>query len=76
VGFPLSDDVGNDLPIGFRFPGRYYDADGKDPEGIGYGLGSFSGILPAVERKGFGTPLTLAVDIDAADLVYQRVPPG
>ena len=53
--------------------GGHQGADGKYPQGVGYGKGSFRRILSSGKGEGVRSPLALAVDIDPADLVDQRV---
>ncbi len=45
----------------------------ENPQSIGYGKGSFSGILSTGKGKRVRPALALAVDVDSADLIDQRI---
>lgn len=62
----LPDNIGDDLFIQIRLFGRHQGSDGKYPQGIGYGKGSFRRILSPGKGKGVRSPLALAVDVDPA----------
>jgi len=69
----IPNDAGDDLLVQIRLLGGDQCSNGKNPQCVGYGKGSFRGILSSCEGKRVRSPLALAVDVDPADLVYQRV---
>ena len=69
----IPNDAGDDLLVQIRLLGGNQCSNGKNPQGVGYGKGSFRGILSSREGKRVRSPLALAVDVDPADLVDQRV---
>ncbi len=66
-------DAGDDLFVQLRLFGGNQGSNGKNAQGIGNGKGAFGGILTPREGKRVRSPLALAVDVDPADLVDQRV---
>ncbi len=73
MGFPFPYDTGDDLPVGLGLARRHHDPDRKNPQGIGNRLGPVGRVFTPVEREAVRTPLALAVDVDAADLVDQSI---
>src|SRR5258708_9430038 len=73
VGFMRVDDI-FEQPLGaVALFGSDHRADREGSQGIVDRQGAFGRILPARKGEDIGTALTLAIDVDAADLVDQRI---